>query len=151
MTDMNDVCNRAFSGNVASLAACTSSYDCANDLICDKGFCATSTTKAQGQPCGDPGDICDTNSYCTTPAAGGVMQCVTEGAQGAACSATLPCQSTFRCDNTCGPLLQAGTLCAADADCDPSAPYCDPNVGNKCDLGLSFAAGAPACSAYGGS
>jgi hypothetical protein len=148
MADMADVCNRAFSGNAASLAKCTSTYDCSGSLICDKGFCANSTAKNLGDPCGDPGDICASGSFCSS---GAPQQCIAEGAQGATCSAAAPCQPAFRCDNTCGPLLPGGTLCASDADCDSTAPYCDPNVGNKCDQGLSFAAGAPACSAYGGS
>jgi hypothetical protein len=150
MADMADVCNRTFSGNVQSLKACTSNYDCSGSLICDKNFCANSTTKNLGDPCGDPGDVCASGAFCSTPAGSTLSQCVAEGAQGAACSAAAPCQPSLRCANTCGPLLQAGTLCATDADCDPSAPYCDPNVGNKCDQGLSFAAGAPACSTYGG-
>jgi hypothetical protein len=150
MADQADVCNRVFSGNAASLAKCTSTYDCSGSLICDKGFCANSTTKNLGDPCGDPGDVCATNAYCTTPAGSTLEQCVAEGTQGAACSATLPCQSSLRCDNTCGPLFQAGASCATSADCDPSAPYCDPTISKKCDLGLTFAAGAPSCTAYGG-
>jgi hypothetical protein len=149
MADMADVCNRTFSGNVQSLKACTSSYDCSGSLICDKNFCANSTTKNLGDPCGDPGDICASGSFCSTPT-GGLAQCVAEGAQAATCSATQPCQPTLRCDNTCGPLFQAGTLCATSADCDPSAPYCDPTIGSKCDSGLTFAAGAPSCKDYGG-
>jgi hypothetical protein len=150
MADMADVCNRTFSGNVASLAKCTSSYDCANNLICDKGFCATSTTKNLGDPCGDPGDICSSGAFCTTPGGSTLQQCVAEGAQGAACSPTLPCVSTLRCDNTCGPLFLAGTACATSADCDPSAPYCDTSIGSKCDAGLTLAPGAPSCKDYGG-
>jgi hypothetical protein len=149
MDDMADVCNRVFSGNVQSLQKCTSTYDCTGSLICDKGYCANSTTKNLGDPCGDPGDICASGAYCSTPT-GGLAQCVAEGAQAAACSATQPCQPTLRCDNTCGPLFETGTACATSADCASDAPYCDPTIGNKCDSGLTFAAGAPSCKDYGG-
>ncbi|MEO8875990.1 MAG: hypothetical protein ABI461_10410 [Polyangiaceae bacterium] len=148
MSDMAEVCNRAFSGTVGSLKACGDSYDCADGLICDKGLCANSVTKNQGDLCGNPGEICAAGSYCALN--GAVSQCGAKGAQGAACSATLPCTESLRCDNTCGPLFSAGAACASSADCASDAPYCDPNVGNKCDSGLTFAAGAPACKAYGG-
>lgn len=148
ISDMNDVCSRAFSGTVGSLKACGDSYDCANGLICDKGLCASSVTKNQGDLCGNPGEVCAAGSYCA--ANNSVSQCAAKGAQGAACSATLPCVESLRCDNTCGPLFGAGTSCATSADCASDAPYCDPNIGNKCDLGETFAAGAAACKAFGG-
>ena len=44
----------------------------------------------------------------------------------------------------------AGDLCGSSGDCASAAPYCDQYIGCKCDLGLSFAAGANACVDYGG-
>ncbi len=149
MSDINDVCSRVFSGTVDKGGACSTSYDCSNGRICDKSVCADQSTKNQGDFCGNPGETCASGSYCT--AAGGGMQCVADGQQGAACGVNLaPCAPTLRCDNTCGPRFQAGSPCASNDDCDPSAPYCDPNIGNKCDLGETFAAGAPACKDFGG-
>lgn len=149
MNEINDVCSRVFSGTVDKGGQCTTSYDCSNGRVCDKNVCADQNTKNQGDFCGNPGETCASGSYCT--AAGGGMQCVADGQQGAACGANLaPCAPNLRCDNTCGPRFQAGTLCASNDDCDPSAPYCDPNIGNKCDLGETFAAGAPACKDFGG-
>ena len=34
--------------------------------------------------------------------------------------------------------------------CVPAAPYCDPYVGNQCELGLSFATDAPDCLGFVG-
>lgn len=146
---ISDVCSRVFSGTVDKGGACTTSYDCKDGRICDKNVCADQNTKNQGDFCGNPGETCASGSYCT--AAGGGLQCVADGAQGAACDPTKPCAPDLRCDNTCGPRFQAGTLCASNADCASSAPFCDPYIGNKCDSGITFAAGAPACKDYGGS
>ena len=43
---------------------CETKYDCADQVICDKGFCATAMTKAVDQTCGNPGDVCGTGNYC---------------------------------------------------------------------------------------
>jgi hypothetical protein len=40
--------------------------------------------------------------------------------------------------------------CTSNDDCGTAAPYCDPYVGSKCDLGLAFAGGAASCADYGG-
>ncbi len=149
MADMNDVCSRAFAGTVDKLQGCTSDYDCASDRICDKKLCADKSTKNQGDLCGNPGEVCADGSFCTA-STGGASQCVAQGAQGAACSDTLPCGPSLRCDNTCGPRFGSGGACASDNDCASDAPFCDPNIGNKCDLGVTFAAGAAACKDYGG-
>ncbi|HEX7666203.1 MAG TPA: hypothetical protein VF407_16865 [Polyangiaceae bacterium] len=148
-SDIADVCSRTFAGTVDKLQACTSDYDCADDRICDKKLCADKSVKNQGDLCGNPGEVCSDGSFCTA-ATGGASQCVAEGAQGAACSETQPCGPTLRCDNTCSARLGSGASCASDDDCSNDAPYCDPSIGNKCDLGITFAAGAAACKDYGG-
>ena len=62
LADMDDVCAYVFQGD--STTTCTVKYDCAGNKICDKGFCADKVTKNKGQPCGNPGEVCATGSYC---------------------------------------------------------------------------------------
>jgi hypothetical protein len=141
-------CNEVFQGSAAKNAACTTNADCTGAFICDKNVCATQVSKNITDPCGDPGDVCDpTTSFCAT---GNARTCTALAASGAICSAAVPCQANLLCTGTCGPKKASGSLCNTSAECDTPAPFCDPNNSNKCDLGLSFAAGAPSCKAFGG-
>lgn len=154
---MNDTCAYVFQGMAASGAACTSKYDCKNkNQICDTkngtALCSDKVTKNKGQPCGNHGEVCSNDSYCVMDSTGSYT-CTAKAAQGAACSAAVPCVDPYRCDaasGTCMTKLAQGTFCGSSADCLPAAPFCDQYVGCKCDLGLSFAAGALTCVDYGG-
>ena len=51
MADMLDACSYVFQGTGEVLnASCDVKYDCKGKVVCDKGFCATSMTKAAMQP-----------------------------------------------------------------------------------------------------
>jgi hypothetical protein len=156
--NMNDICGYVFQGMAASGAACTSKYDCKNkNQICDTkngtALCSDKVTKNKGQPCGNHGEVCSSDSYCLMDSTGSYT-CTAKAAQGAPCSAAIPCVDPYRCDSvtaTCVTKLAAGALCNSSADCLPAAPFCDQYIQCKCDLGLSFAAGALTCADYGGS
>ena len=65
----------------------------------------------------------------------------------------VPCIPTMRCASstgTCVPDALATESCQTSDDCAAAAPYCDPYIGQKCTVGLSFAGGAAACVDYGG-
>ena len=149
-------CNYVFQGKGVQLTdSCTTQFDCAGTtngtIICDAAqkLCATSTSVAGNKQCGDVGDVCATNFYCSSAT---VPVCTAEGTSGAAspCSALTPCDSNSRCAaGTCMPLVAAGLACTADSDC-ASDGYCD-RFGNSpaCDKGLSFANNSPSCLCVG--
>jgi hypothetical protein len=143
-------CAKIFQGTTKSFQTCESTLDCEGDLICDKTFCAAKVTKNGGEPCGNPGEVCNTGNFCDT-FSGGVAQCKPRKAKGEACDTTKnPCNESLRCNTSCEERFGSGSSCGSNGDCAPSAPYCDPFNGNKCDAGLIFAPGAGACKAYGG-
>ena len=150
--NMNDICAYVFQGT--STAACTVKYECKNkSQICDKGLCVAQTPVAKGAFCVSPGQTCSSDSYCAMDTATNQLKCLAKAAQGAPCGATVPCVDPYRCDSasgTCMTKLTSGAFCGSSADCLPAAPFCDQYIGCKCDLGLSFAAGANACADYGG-
>jgi hypothetical protein len=154
---LDDICGFVFQGT--STDVCTVKYECAggvNSKICDKGQCKAQIVTNKGQGCANAGQVCAAGSYCAddpATATVGDLVCVGKAAQSAACSTDIPCQEMFRCDgitNTCAARLASGDSCTSNDDCAVATPYCDPYIGNKCDQGLSFAAGAAACSDYGG-
>jgi hypothetical protein len=166
---ITDTCERVFSGNAGMNEPCESSYDCTGGFICapvmpgtpaeggaDKFVCAPSVSVAAGQFCSTPGSTCATDTYCAMPPSGGAFDCEPAKQQNAPCDpATAPCVSSQRCETqsgvtgqTCEPRVLLGQSCQTSDDCDPSAPYCDPYVGNKCTPGLSFASGASDCQAF---
>jgi hypothetical protein len=149
LADMDDVCNYVFQGTgEVALDMCDVKYDCKGKVICDKGFCAMQTNVTAG--CGNPGDTCPTGKYCT-PNSAGNPTCMERGAKGDPCDATKPCLETLHCAGTmCDDrVMQAGS-CTTSDDCAPSAPFCDPYAGNKCDPGLSFSSGSHSCDDFGG-
>jgi hypothetical protein len=151
LATMDDVCAYVYQGN--STTTCTVKYDCAGTKICDKKSCADKVIKNKGQLCANPGEVCNTGSYCAADPVSGNLTCLDKAAQGAACSATVPCLETLRCDGATGTCLArftAGQSCGSSDDCVAAAPYCDQSIGCKCDLGLSFSAGGAACVDYGG-
>lgn len=156
MADLENVCAYVFQGD--STAACAVKYDCAGGVdqkICDKSQCSTRTVKNKGAGCANPGEVCNpADSYCATATGGASPTCLAKAAQSEPCSASIPCVPAMRCDgttNTCVPRAMATESCSVNDDCATAAPYCDPYVGHRCDVGLSFAGGAAACVDYGGS
>ena len=155
LADLDNICAYVFQGDSAT--TCTVKYDCAGGVdakICDKGQCSTKVVKNKGQGCANPGEVCNpADSYCANAAGASSPTCLAKALQSEACSATIPCIPTMRCDsgtNTCVPRAMATESCGTSEDCATAAPYCDPYIGHKCDVGLSFAAGALTCVDYGG-
>ena len=145
---VDDACNAVFRGNAALGGPCATKYDCADDVICDRGVCAAPSTVAGNLSCVLPGQRCATGFYC----AGDTNSvCTPRVGAGDNCNAATPCLENLRCTGTgiCGDRLLAGSPCASDADCAASAPYCDPAAGSRCDAGLLFAPGSPSCAGFG--
>jgi hypothetical protein len=148
---INDKCTRVFTGNAMSLKTCMTDQDCTGDLACVRaspGFttlvCATPTQKALGDPCQNPGDQCDPDSYCKMQ--GALWVCSKASGPGEACSDGVPCVSSQHCvAQTCSPRAVAGGSCLTDSDCGSDAPYCDPFYNHRCTIGLTFATGSDDC------
>lgn len=156
LADLADTCGRVYAGSKQKGDACTSNYDCTGSMICDKSHCADKVQKNKGDGCANPGEVCETGTYCAS--SGDVKICTPKLDLGGACDATKPCLETARCENgTCTARVGIGQSCSTtrdatdpNADCSSAAPYCDTAAGSLCAPGLSFAAKAPDCSAYGG-
>ena len=157
LDDMNDVCSYVFQGT--STGVCTTKYDCAGKKICDTKsngpLCATPVNKNKGDPCGNAGEICNAGAYCAQdPLRANAYYCLPKGMQGTACDAATPCVEALHCDavtRLCAPRVMPNESCVSSDDCPTAAPYCDPYVGSKCDIGLAFApTAAAACADYGG-
>ena len=152
-----DTCGRVYSGSKNKGDICTSSYDCTGSLICDKGHCGDKAQKSKGDGCANPGETCETGTYCAD--SGGVKICTPKIIAGGACDpTTAPCIETSRCTSKiCQPKVGIGASCDPtretdpNADCSSDAPYCDAALGNLCTKGLQFAAKAADCSSFGGS
>jgi len=150
---ITDLCERVFSGGVPKNGSCESDYDCSQDLICSlppgatMSICAPATDLTAGAYCSDPGSVCPTDTYCSN--SGGPYECQPSAEAGAPCSSAPPCVSTERCvSGVCTTRAAVGQACATNDDCSPEAPYCDPNAGNICTIGLTFAVGSSDCKAY---
>jgi hypothetical protein len=146
---MDEACARVFSGRGAMLAACTSSFDCATDLICDPNasICVKKTI-TNSAFCGDPGSVCPANQYCTL--VGMFRTCVANKAAGQACSATDPCIAGLRCSGgICTDRVGVNLACGSDDDCAAEAPYCDPYSTCRCRPGFTPTIGATECAAFG--
>jgi len=150
----DDACARVFSGTNKGKPtdpACAATSDCDTGLICDRTVCATPVTVAASARCNNPGETCPATQYC----AGIYPQqiCTNKMPGGAACDAATPCLDAFRCVNAvCVERVSTRGACITDADCAPSAPYCDPYNGNECFQGFSpaSAGGTNECVAFGG-
>jgi len=145
---LEEACERVFQGSIEQNKACSTDYNCKDSLICDKGFCATKVEKKTGEPCANPGDLCEAGSYCTSN--GSLMVCTSKKGAGEVCNdAISPCSEEYRCNGTCVARYNAGETCDSNKDeCAASAPYCDPTI-SKCTAGVGFSAGAPICKDYG--
>jgi hypothetical protein len=151
-----DTCGRVFAGTKAKGDTCTSSFDCTGTLVCDKQHCGDSVQKNKGDGCANPGETCETGTYCAD--SGSVKICTPKVILGGACNpTTAPCIETARCTGqVCQAKVGIGGTCDPtretdpNADCTSDAPYCDAALGNLCTKGLQFAAKAADCAAFGG-
>jgi hypothetical protein len=143
-----DACAYVFQGTVPKGMPCTTKYDCAGKVICDKGVCATQTNKNKGDGCSDAGAVCAAGSFCQK-GTNGFYTCVAKGAANAACDDSTPCLETLRCSaSKCTDQVAAGGACANNDDCVSAAPYCDKFAGGTCDTGLRFAPGSASCAQF---
>jgi len=147
-----DTCEGVFVGNVGNGSGCTTNYDCTmSGEVCasvpgQQAACATPTTKQVGSACADPGDTCATGNYCSN--ASGSDKCVAAGTEGGPCKANNQCVAADHCvSGACAALALSGGACATNDDCDPSAPFCDPDV-DKCAVGLGFLNGSFDCNGF---
>jgi len=153
MAEANDVCARVFQGSVAAGGPCTDDYQCSGSAICTKGACGNKVTKNPGDFCGNPGEVCINDSYCSAAAP---VKCLADAKQGEPCNKDIACSTAgtpaLRCLGTCQPVQPAGGKCVTNADCDPkSAPYCDLDNGGVCDDGVHFVVSNKGlCAHYGG-
>jgi hypothetical protein len=142
-------CNKIVVGDQVSDKPCTGDNDCSGDLVCaaygQTFVCAPITQRNLGDPCADPGDQCQGDSYCAAQS-GVAPQCVATAATGGSCSASIPCGTSDRClAGVCTARAGIGDTCATNADCSPTAPYCDTFPPAVCTTGLSFARGSTDC------
>jgi hypothetical protein len=151
---LTDLCNRVFTGNLATDTPCKTDYDCAGTAICapvvpgsTSSVCATAVAVALGGFCDNPGSMCATDLYCAVQPSG-AAQCETAAGLGASCANGVACVSEAQCgaSRTCIARQQSGGGCSSDDQCGSLAPYCDP-ASNVCAAGLSFAQGATDCNA----
>jgi hypothetical protein len=152
---LQDTCNKAFTGNVASDGNCTSNYDCASgqSLTCSPipggttSVCASGNSKALGAVC-SAGDTCQGDSYCA-PVNGKEPQCTADPAQGGACSASVPCGAADTCSSgTCQPKIAEGDPCTQNSDC--TTGFCDTYSPAACATALTFARGSYDCKGIAG-
>lgn len=138
-------CQKVFAGAQTKGQPCAAPGECSGGLICDKGVCADRVEKKSGDFCGNPGEVCDTTSYCIA-GANNAVQCAPKKAKGDGCNAKDPCADTLRCNSFCADRLTSGEACTSDGDCAASAPFCDIYNGNKCSAGIIAAPGTPVCA-----
>jgi hypothetical protein len=153
LSDLATECERVYTGNAPSTSTCTSDYDCASDLICSPSapdsatqVCAMPTQVAANHFCLNPGSVCEANTYCAKQPSNGLWLCSPAAESGASCGDATPCVDSQRCaGGLCQPRAALKEHCNTNADCDPTAGYCDPALGYVCTTGLTFAGGAPDC------
>lgn len=155
LATLQDTCNKAFTGAVATDSNCTSNYDCVSGDTCSPipggtaSVCAsTGSSKAVGDICA-PGDTCQGDSYCA-PVTNAEPKCTADPSTGGACSANVPCGAANYCaGGTCqAKLAQGAPNCTSNSDC--ATGYCDlygpPSTTTACTTGLTFARGSIDCN-----
>jgi hypothetical protein len=155
LASIQAICGKVVVGDVASNKPCTGDNDCANGLTCapygTTMLCANVTQKNLGDPCVDPGDQCQGDSYCAPQPGGAPPECVATPATGAACSAGITCGSSDHCvGGTCQARGDLSAPCATNDDCSSSAPYCDTYPPAACTTGLTFGRGSADCRGIAG-
>lgn len=154
--DAEYACGKVFKGNVQTNGQCTLDFDCSGELVCDKGRCASKTTKKLNEPCANPGEVCDATTFCAKDGSGLVV-CQAKHKQGETCStstdAPVACVDTTRCAGTgfCEARVPQGGACDVGADqCAAEAPYCDDTT-KKCVTQIIFApTQTELCKQFGG-
>jgi len=155
LASLQDTCNKAFTGSVATDSNCTSNYDCVSGDTCSPipggtaSVCAsTGSAKNLGDICA-PGDTCQGDSYCA-PVMNAEPKCTADPTSGGACNANIPCGSGLYCANgTCASQLVQGALnCSSNSDC--TTGYCDTYPPAACTTGLTFARGSIDCNGIAG-
>jgi hypothetical protein len=154
--EVQDACQRVFSGSKKKNEVCATDYECGSGLICDPSLllCAQKTTLQLQDPCGAvPGAYCAAGLYCTLPVGLTLKVCVAKKAMGEACDTANPCSESLRCDAvtaTCKKKADNTEPCTTDSDCLATAPYCDPYFTPvTCDSGFIPARKAPECVVFG--
>ena len=104
-----DKCDRVVEGPGMSNATCDADQDCRSPLVCDKNRCGPLRMVPAGGNCANPGEVCPATEYCRADS--GLAVCTGRPDKGAACSASLPCRPTLRCDGTCQDKLGANSPC----------------------------------------
>jgi hypothetical protein len=144
VANYTQVCSKVFVGSAAEGAACTSSFDCASSTdICASApnrsaVCAQPTQRNAGEDCGDRGDQCPSNYYCSSTS----VTCVASQTTGQPCGATDPCDGKDQCiGGTCALLSTIGNTCSVSTDCGQD------QSGNQlfCDTYTSLEAPQPVC------
>lgn len=138
---VNETCERVFTGSKKQGEACAAPYECEGTLICDK-VCTTATQKKKDEPCNNPGDTCETGTYCGLR--GDVKFCNAKNDVGDICDAKTPCLETLRCVTRCQEKVAAGQPCDTGDDCQTA--FC--NAEKKCAAKL--VGGSGKCSDFGG-
>jgi hypothetical protein len=150
LAELAAACERVFQGQAASREACTVDYDCAGELTCEQGRCATRKVVAANEGCANLGETCPRGQFCAREGLDPV--CTKRQDSGAACSDARPCLEDFRCTGTCTAKLEAAATCAASDEC--KSGYCNeyPPAGSprKCSVGLNFSEGSSSCQAFMG-
>lgn len=141
-------CEHVFHGPAKENEPCTGSFDCVDDLVCDKGFCGRLVQVGAGKQCANIGEYCAPGFTCAVIGTGPVRQCVARAAKGAVCSADDTCLEELRCaGGVCTEGLRAADDCLADEDCEKG--FCEP-FAHQCSIDVRFAKGSPACLAFQG-
>jgi hypothetical protein len=147
LNELDDQCARVFAGAGKVTDPCVADFDCASGLICDKLRCGTLKVVPSGSGCANIGERCQADEFCTNDNPNMLYMCMHRLPEGAPCSPSRPCASSFRCQNTCVRKLKLQDPCNNDEDCETG--YCDPYTSvPKCGAGLSFASESTSCKAY---
>jgi len=141
---VTEVCERVFGGVRTKNQACVNTFECEGSLICDLTVCTEKSDTKIGEACNNPGQRCQTDSYCQLQ---GVNKfCVAANKENETCAADSPCIESLRCVNRCIPKVTVGNPCDEDSNCAEEAPYCDTAL-KKCRP--KYQAGTAACRDYG--
>jgi hypothetical protein len=144
-----ECCDNACFAQVADGVACTADCDCTSGA-CENDVCAASSGSACSasvpcqsglECCGDvcitqvaDGVACTADCDCTS---GACENSVCAASSGSACSASVPCQSGLECcDNACFAQVADGVACTANCDCiSGQCSESDVCVATACDNG----------------
>lgn len=138
---VTETCERVFTGSKKQGEPCGAPYECEGTLICDK-ICTTKVEKKLDQPCNNPGETCETGTYCGPR--GDVKFCNKKNDVGDICNTTTPCLENLRCVTRCQAKVGSGQPCDTGDDCESG--FC--GTDKKCAAKL--VPGSGKCSDFGG-